>query len=134
MKTWSFYREDTGEFVSGRFSGPASWLPMNTPAGCAAMEGLFDAATCRVDLDVLEVVPWEAPPDVDDLARRARADRDQRLVACDWTQLLDADLTEEELTAWRAYRQALRDVTAQAGFPTEISWPTPPNEEERRGE
>jgi hypothetical protein len=134
MKTWSFYHLDTGEFVSGRFSGPPHWLPMNTPPGCAAMEGAYDPATCRVDLMRGEVVPWAAPPDVEQLARTARSDRDQRLGACDWTQLLDAVLTPEVLAAWRSYRQALRDITEQPGFPAEISWPMPPNEEERSGE
>ena len=134
MKTWSFYARDTGAFVGGRFSGPDQWLPANTPAGCTAIEGEFDPALWRVDVSTGEVVGWTAPVDLDALGRQARAERDQRLSACDWTQLLDADLSEEELVAWRAYRQALRDITGQPGFPEEISWPMPPNEEERRGE
>lgn len=29
--------------------------------------------------------------------------------------------------SWRTYRQALRDIPAQAGFPTSVTWPTKPS-------
>jgi hypothetical protein len=56
-------------------------------------------------------------------AARVRADRNARLTACDWTQLADAPVDD---LAWAAYRQELRDVPAQAGFPWEVSWPGVP--------
>lgn len=56
-------------------------------------------------------------------AKAVRADRNRRLAECDWTQLPDAPVDAQ---AWAAYRQALRDVTAQAGFPWEINWPVAP--------
>ena len=37
-----------------------------------------------------------------------------------------ADMTAEKQAEWAAYRQALRDITDQAGFPTDITWPTKP--------
>jgi hypothetical protein len=55
-----------------------------------------------------------------------RAERDKKLAACDWTQLADSPLTDEQKTAWGTYRQALRDVPAQAGFPWEVTWPSEP--------
>lgn len=71
-----------------------------------------------------------AEPDADGKAamdaRQAdavRADRNTRLAACDWTQLPDAPV---DAAAWAAYRQDLRDVTAQAGFPWAITWPSEP--------
>jgi len=57
---------------------------------------------------------------------QARFDRDGRLARCDWTQLADAPLTSAQKAAWRDYRQALRDVPKQAGFPTAIEWPVAP--------
>ena len=56
-------------------------------------------------------------------AAAVRADRTKRLADSDWTQLSDAPVTG---TAWATYRQALRDITAQAGFPWEITWPDAP--------
>ena len=49
--------------------------------------------------------------------------RTQLLKDCDWTQI--ADSTADK-TVWATYRQALRDVPAQTGFPWEITWPTQP--------
>jgi hypothetical protein len=38
-----------------------------------------------------------------------RNNRDQKLYACDWTQLPDVQLSAEQVETWRTYRQALRD-------------------------
>ena len=54
-------------------------------------------------------------------ATQLRADRDALLAASDHMALADR-ITD----AWRTYRQALRDVPTQAGFPTNITWPTEP--------
>ena len=56
-------------------------------------------------------------------ARRIRADRNTRLNDSDWSQL--ADSTADK-AAWATYRQALRDITTQTGFPWTITWPTQP--------
>lgn len=53
-----------------------------------------------------------------------RQERNRRLSVCDWTQLPDAPV---DSAAWASYRQALRDITDQAGFPFDIEWPAPPS-------
>ena len=65
---------------------------------------------------------YKAQKDADQ-AKAVREDRNKRLSESDWTQVLDAPVDQ---TAWAAYRQALRDVTAQAGFPWDIEWPVKP--------
>lgn len=57
-------------------------------------------------------------------AANVRAVRNKRLADCDWTQLPDAPVDAQ---AWAAYRQALRDVSQQEGFPHNIVWPNDPN-------
>ncbi len=52
-----------------------------------------------------------------------REERDARLAETDWRASSDVTLS----TAWRTYRQALRDVPAQAGFPTDVTWPVEPS-------
>ena len=52
-----------------------------------------------------------------------RAERDRRLLVCDWTQLPDVPIATKE--AWAVYRQALRDVTLQPD-PFNIVWPETP--------
>lgn len=56
-------------------------------------------------------------------ANSVRADRNKRLAECDWTQL--ADSTADKVV-WATYRQALRDVPAQSGFPWNVTWPVQP--------
>lgn len=55
-----------------------------------------------------------------------RNERNLRLAYTDWTQLPDAPLTAEQKAAYAKYRQALRDVPEQAGFPDAIEWPEEP--------
>ena len=77
----------------------------------------------------------EQPPPSDELlAAQARAQRDALLTATDWviTQQQEKSLTgaggmsEERFTAFADYRQALRDVPQQPGFPASIDWPEKP--------
>lgn len=56
-------------------------------------------------------------------AASVRNERTKKLTESDWTQLTDAPVNS---TSWATYRQALRDVTAQSGFPWEVTWPTQP--------
>lgn len=55
-------------------------------------------------------------------ADEARALRDELLASTDWTANSDVTMTAEMTT----YRQALRDISAQSGFPNDITWPTEP--------
>lgn len=59
-------------------------------------------------------------------AASVRAERNSRIAACDWTQLDDSPLTSTKKQEWAAYRQALRDITAQEGFPHQVEWPEAP--------
>jgi len=54
-----------------------------------------------------------------ELANEARNKRNQLLASTDWTASSDITMSD----AMKAYRQALRDVPAQSGFPTTINWP-----------
>jgi hypothetical protein len=56
-------------------------------------------------------------------AASVRNSRTQKLKDSDWTQI--ADSTADK-AAWAAHRQALRDITSQAGFPWTIDWPEQP--------
>lgn len=59
-------------------------------------------------------------------AQQVRAERDAKLALCDWTQLSDCSLTDIKKTDWVVYRQALRDITFQPGFPENVQWPITP--------
>ena len=59
-------------------------------------------------------------------AKNVRTQRTEKLRDCDWTQLDDTPMSNTQKAGWAAYRQALRDVPNQAGFPFDIEWPTQP--------
>ena len=58
-------------------------------------------------------------------AGNVRGFRDAQLVKSDWTQVADAPVDK---AAWATYRQELRDITQQAGFPWDVQWPQIPTE------
>ncbi len=69
---------------------------------------------------------FTAPADTktdEEIAAEIRTERDAKLTSCDWTQVIDAPVDQ---AAWATYRQALRDIPEQAGFPNEVNWPTKP--------
>lgn len=64
--------------------------------------------------------------DVHMTAEEARTERNKLLEESDWTQVLDAPIDAETREAYRVYRQALRDIPEQEGFPETITWPELP--------
>lgn len=56
-------------------------------------------------------------------AKSVRATRNSLIAECDWTQVEDSPVDK---LAWATYRQALRDLTLQAGFPFDVTYPTKP--------
>lgn len=67
---------------------------------------------------------WKITPIPDEIgAAKVREQRNKLLSECDWTQLADSPVNR---AVWATYRQALRDVPSQAGFPWEVNWPTKP--------
>lgn len=56
-------------------------------------------------------------------ANSVRQTRDRLLAQSDWTQVADAPVDK---AAWAAYRQALRDVPSQEGFPWNVTFPEKP--------
>lgn len=72
----------------------------------------------------MTVVTVEDIPMTDE---EARAQRDKLLADTDWTQVLDAPIDSATREAYRTYRQALRDIPEQEGFPDAITWPELPS-------
>lgn len=113
------------EIPANAFVCPSTYAPVvieETPA--------YDWSRYRVAGNILNnrdgvwYAGWNVEPIPDDIgAARVREQRNKLLAECDWTQLADSPVDK---AAWATYRQALRDVPAQAGFPWEVTWPTKP--------
>ena len=74
------------------------------------------------DTAAADQAAYEAGKDTD-RASAIRTQRDSKLSSTDWTQVADAPVDK---ATWATYRQALRDIPAQTGFPWEVTWPTTP--------
>ena len=72
---------------------------------------------------VFSLIPFSATPeDHKAKATEVREARDLLIAKTDWTQL--PDVPQAIKSQWASYRQALRDVPQQAGFPFNVVWPT----------
>lgn len=122
--------------VSGlRYMSPENlkrigWLPYEVVDNGGAV---LDSTTVKVEANRVvetrvyrEKTTEEVARELEEKKSLVRNDRTQRLNACDWTQLADAPLTATQKTQWANYRQALRDVPGQAGFPINVEWPIAP--------
>jgi hypothetical protein len=74
--------------------------------------------------DLASVAPFTDEARATQDAYLARLKRNTLLSNTDWTQT--NDVPEATKTAWTTYRQELRDISLQAGFPSTITWPTAP--------
>ena len=81
-------------------------------------EGRWFTKYSVADLDAEGIAAKDA-----EQAKSVRDERTQKLKDSDWTQIADAPVDK---AAWATYRQALRDIPSQAGFPWDIQWPVEP--------
>ena len=65
---------------------------------------------------------WAASAN-DRKAAEVRTQRNAKLAETDWTQIADATADKQ---AWATYRQALRNISTQAEFPNNVTWPDAP--------
>ena len=57
-----------------------------------------------------------------------RSERDRLLTNTDWVVIKYKELGKAVPAAWKSYRQALRDITEQEGFPHDVTFPEEPTE------
>lgn len=123
-KTYTLYDLNSG-LIHGIINVPDALLSINVPPGSGCIEGEFSAKKFRIVDGRPE--SYEPPPTSEfALAERARAQRDALLKACDWVVTKAIERSEPIPAPWLSYRQNLRDITTQAGFPRQIDWPQPP--------
>ena len=85
--------------------------------------------TTETDYQMALSEAWQGEVTVEEVpetAEEIRARRDKLLADTDWTQTLDAPIDAATRESMRTYRQALRDVPQQDGFPADIQWPELP--------
>ena len=106
------YEGETIEAIVEMYAPVRYWQELNTPV-------------VAVDIGQSGTIVV-APPTTATQSQQAVAQRNSLLAESDWTQLADVPLTVEQKAEWANYRQHLRDITSQTGFPENINWPLKP--------
>ena len=83
----------------------------------------YENGSWVIKWDVLQKTEDQLAKDTERQKNEVREMRNDFLSNSDWTQISDAPVDK---SAWETYRQALRDVPTQVGFPWEVNWPTQP--------
>jgi hypothetical protein len=75
-----------------------------------------------------EFAVWQADQSNHDVekAESVRRERDQKLAESDWRVIKALESNQPQDFQWASYRQALRDLPSQAGFPWSVVWPQSP--------
>jgi hypothetical protein len=153
MTTYIRYEIATGEIDCCGISS-TDVLPFDIPIGYASLEGLGANQTNYVANNIIvnytaeqqttkankptyscswnnTTFVWDdtRTPEKQnsDAKELAIATRDVLLSQTDWIVIRAVDQGTSIPTDWQAYRQALRDITNQSGYPTNIVWPVAPN-------
>jgi hypothetical protein len=88
----------------------------------------FDSGlAARVERDVAAWLAHAKQEEINTLAAKKRSERNVLLTETDWTQLNDAPIDDIAKSLHKVYRQHLRDLPAQAGFPYNVEFPIKPN-------
>lgn len=116
----------TAQIVELGFIPVTTWKPHDRKT-----QALVPVAPYAVDGQVftVKVAPLSAEDilqKTEDRAAEVRSERDRKLAATDWRIIKVLEGGQPQDFAWAAYRQALRDITSQTGFPWEVQWPTQP--------
>jgi hypothetical protein len=98
------------------------WIPFTCDPNDTGAQ--FDTVALFSEMQPHAAPYAPTPPSAEQLASEIRAERNRLLAASDWTQL--PDVPDQVRSVWTTYRQALRDITAQLGFPEQINWPEAP--------
>lgn len=122
-----FYKPLEEDFILGEYG---STSPNNSPNTFSKYSELAQWCNSNnamiVDRgDYYEAVPIPAPTK-EELARDVRDTRNAKLSKTDYLVASDYHISEKNLAEIKIYRQALRDITEQAGFPESVIWPDVP--------
>lgn len=115
------YRKETRAYVVGKLCVPHpddDTVPDEVRRQFAELWADVDAYAEAHPEMVTEERPYTPPvPTVEELAARVRAERNRRITATDYLVMPDYPLDTDKLEEIKVYRQALRDLPQQPGFP-----------------
>lgn len=124
---WQLKKLSTGEALNEAQDLPENWGSIFGMSGIK--DRLSDLSWLGSDyadkgwFQVEAPIPEKIPP----TAEEVNSTIEQMLNNTAWAVASDnKNLTKEQFAQWMEYRQALREVHLQVGFPTDIVWPVEP--------
>jgi len=133
-----YYSKQTNSFYTKEIYGkniPTDAVEITPEQHAALLQGQSEGKIITADENGYPILVDPPGPTPEQLATSARADRDAKLTATSWLverhreeqETGTTTLTDQEYADLLAYRQALRDVPQQDGFPESIDWPDLPD-------
>jgi len=107
---------DLGDYVLVKATEVTQEITSGKKRGSTTVVGDKDKETVTVTytaVDQTDVEQWAS----------IRAERDSKLIDSDWRGMSDVTMS----SAWKTYRQALRDLPASESDPDDITWPDEPS-------
>jgi hypothetical protein len=137
MKFFTIYNQQTGEINN---SGSCLDIDIQiVPDGCLIAEIESNPLTQYIKNNCVKDIPLKPNfecefnflteswvPSNEKQSSFIKFQRKLLLTNSDWTQIQNNPLTIEQQESWADYRQQLRDITSQPGYPFNVIWPTPP--------
>jgi len=110
--------KDNESFIDGEFLDDEYYIEYNQPVLITPKPN--DYSVFNFETKQWVTVESKAIADVS-------SKRNKLLYQTDWTQIPNGPLTVQQQNSWAIYRQQLRDISTQSGYPYNVVWPTPPN-------
>jgi len=133
---YTIYSEATGQILR---NVQTNNIEIQLETGESYIEGFVDDANYYIESGIPIAIPPSPSPYAvfnfstkqwvlnENLAIAEVSDQRQKLLySSDWTQIPNNPLTAEKQAEWATYRQQLRDIPSQSGYPFNVIWPTPP--------
>ena len=102
---------------------PTDAVEITTDEHMALLQGLSTGKIISADASGHPILIDPPASTTEQLAAVVRADRDQRIAETDYLVMPDYPIAVAKLVLVKTYRQALRDISLQSGFPSKITWP-----------
>lgn len=124
-----YYSKQTNGFYDRSIHGdniPHDAVEITDEEHRALIDGQSTGKRIVADENGRPILADPPAPTLEQLAEQARSERDSLLAETDYLVMPDYPIDPDLLASVRVYRQALRDITDQAGFPETIEWPVKP--------
>lgn len=105
---------EIGQIFEGEYP-PEAAVWCNTRGGCSIQQ-----------VDGKYQIVENPPVSLEILAENARSARDRRIAETDYYMMPDYPSDPNNIEEMKVYRQALRDIPKQEGFPSKFTWPDVP--------